>query len=558
MIIHAATSTDGYKISHGSMYPKGTEFVYSNLTPRGDKHYSKNATKFYDGKLVWVGAQGAIKEILEIWDKFFSSEKCQVIDRYSQRLQGYLGGFDPAVSQLEALHDLGYLPLEFKSLEEGSKVPMGVPVLTVTNTDPRFFWLVNYLETIISAMTWKTATAATVAAEYKAICKHYADLTGVDDFTVSVQCHDFGMRGMSGIEDAARTGFGHLTQFIGTDSLGSIDYAEDYYNEEGLIAVSVPATEHAVATSNILYNESKQELLRLDAEKEFLKELITERFPEGIISYVSDSFDFWGLVTEVLPQLKDEIRGRKASKVAPAKLVIRPDSGDPVKVITGYKIVGVEFASESDFFKYSDSNCEFQYTARGKELVKVSGEYRTFDMAYPSRYGLGEVIPEAEAKGAIQCLWDIFGGTKTSTGHKLLDSSIGLIYGDSITPERAEQILQRLMDKGFASGNVVLGVGSMSYQYHTRDTFGFAVKATHITVDGEAVPIFKLPTGDASKASAKGLLFVGELDGELSCVDDVHSAVERSSSNLLRTICKDGEWVVQTTLTKIREKLNKG
>ena len=105
-----------------------------------------------------LGAQGAIKEILEIWDKFFSAEKCQVIDRYSQRLQGYLGGFDPAVSQLEALHDLGYLPLEFKSLEEGSKVPMGVPVLTVTNTDPRFFWLVNYLETIISAMTWKTAT----------------------------------------------------------------------------------------------------------------------------------------------------------------------------------------------------------------------------------------------------------------------------------------------------------------------------------------------------------------------------------------------------------------
>ena len=171
---------------------------------------------------------------------------------------------------------------------------------------------------------------------------------------------------------------------------------------------------------------------------------------------------------------------------------------------------------------------------------------------------LNTEITEAEAKGAVQCLWDIFGGTETETGYKLLDSHIGLIYGDSITPERAEQILHRLMEKGFASGNVVLGVGSMSYQFHTRDTFGFAVKATHITVDGESVPIFKLPTGDASKASAKGLLFVGEHNGELSCVDNVHSDVELSPSNLLRTICKDGEWVVQTTLTKIRDKLNKG
>ena len=105
-------------------------------------------------------------------------------------------------------------------------------------------------------------------------------------------------------------------------------------------------------------------------------------------------------------------------------------------------------------------------------------------------------------------MWDIFGGTETSTGHKLLDSSIGLIYGDSITPERTDQILQRLMDKGFATGNVVLGVGSMSYQYHTRDTLVFTVKATHIIVNDKSVPIFKLPTGDATKASAKGLLFV--------------------------------------------------
>ena len=322
-------------------------------------------------------------------------------------------------------------------------------------------------------MTWKTATAATVA-EYKAICEHYAKLTGIDDSFVGVQCHDFSMRGMSGVEDAARTGFGHLTQFIGTDSLVSIDYAEDYYNAKELIAISVPATEHAVATSNILFNEtmSPNILTRLGAEKDFLEELITERFPEGIISYVSDSFDFWGLVTKVLPLLKDEIRGRKPSKVAPAKLVIRPDSGDPVKVITGYKVYPGDFSSVDKFYSLTDGDSALQSKLMKYELVRVAGEYRTFDMVDPSRMGLGLPVSEPEALGAIQCLWDIFGGEVTDKGFRVLDSSIGLIYGDSITPPRAEQILQRLMDKGFASGNVVLGVGSMSYQFHTRDTFG--------------------------------------------------------------------------------------
>lgn len=532
MKIHAATSTDGYKLSHGSMYPHGTEYVYSNLTPRGDKHYAKNATPFYDGKLVWIGAQGAISEIVDIWDNFFKSDKELVISRFAKRLQGYLGGFDPAVKQMEALHDLGYLPLQFKSLPEGSKVPMGVPVLTVTNTHPDFFWLTNYLETSISAMTWKMATAATVAAEYKAICKHYGEKTGVDDFTISVQCHDFSMRGMSGIEDAARTGFAHLTQFIGTDSLPAMDYADDYYGgSDNILAISVPATEHAVATSNILFNESGQPkvLTRLGAEMEFMQDLIANRFPTGIISYVADSYDFWSVVTQILPKLKSEILARQASEVAPAKLVIRPDSGDPVKVITGYS---------------------------AGEFIEKNGKYYEY-FVNNGINSIGEELQECQVKGAVECLWEIFGGTETSTGHKLLDSHIGLIYGDSITPMRAMQILERLDKKGFASGNVVLGVGSMSYQFHTRDTFGFAVKATHITVNGKGVDIFKLPMGDASKASAKGLLYVGSQEvGELFLVDSVSPESESNDSNMLQTVYNNGSWVKKTTLDEIRSLLD--
>lgn len=507
MKLNAATLTDGYKIGHGTMYADGTEKVYSNLTPRHDKIYRRNCTEFYDGNLVFVGAQGAIQEIKEMWDEsFFKKDKEKVVSKFAARMAGYLGGEVAATQQLSELHDLGYLPLEFKSLPEGSLVPMGIPVITVTNTVPSAFWLVNYLETVISDLTWKTATNATIAREYKKICQHFAEITGTDDFSVSIQCHDFSMRGMSGPEDAARAGFAHLTSFIGTDTLPAMDYAEDYYDAEGMIAISVPATEHAVATNNILSIEKSLNhdmASRLEAEQLFMQDLITRKFPTGIVSYVADSFDFWSVLTDILPNLKDVILSREAAGVAPGKLVIRPDSGDPVLVVCG------------------DPAAE---------------------------------VGSPEHKGAIECLWETFGGTLTDKGYKLLDSHIGLIYGDSITTKRALEILSRLEQKGFASGNVVFGVGSYTYQCNTRDTFGFAVKATYSVVEGKAVNIYKDPKTDSKKKSAKGLLKVGFVNDRLELFDQVSQQEEKTGE--LQTIFKDGKMFNRTTLDEIRARLS--
>lgn len=513
MKLRSATTTDGYKISHGGMYADGTTKVYSNLTPRSDKIYLRNCTKFYDGKLVFVGAQGAVQEIKEMWDEFFALPVEEVTGRFTQRMDMYVGGADNAVKQLRELYELGYLPLEIKTLPEGSKVKMGIPVLTITNTLPKFYWLTNYLETVLSDLTWKTATNATIAAEYKAICQHYAEMTGTDDFSVSIQCHDFSMRGMSGPEDAARAGFAHLTSFIGTDTLPAMDYAEDYYDADpnSLIAISVPATEHAVATSNILGMRQRfaqksegNSMSLLVAEQLFMKDLITRKFPTGIVSYVADSFDFWAVLTDVLPALKDVILSREDSAVAPGKLVIRPDSGDPVEVVCG-----------------------------DEDAPVGSPEY----------------------KGAVQVLWETFGGTETDKGYKMLDSHIGLIYGDSITTKRAEEILNRLADKGFASGNIVFGVGSYTYQCNTRDTFGFAVKATYTEVNGEGIAIFKDPKTDNKKKSAKGLLSVREVEGELVLYDDISKTAEVEDDNMLQTIFKDGEFVRRTSLEEIRTRV---
>lgn len=541
MNLFAPFNSDGYKLGHAAMYAQGTESVYSNLTPRSDRLYrckkhpltgetTPNCTRYYDGKLVVVGCQGAIIEVVENWNKFFDMDKGIAIARFKLLCDNYLGPNIVSVDELSKLHDLGFLPLEIKTLDEGSKVNMGIPVLTITNTIAHAYWLVNFLETTISNLTWKTATSATIATEYRAMLKDFAIRTGTPLEIVDVQAHDFSARGMSGPEDAARTGFGPLAAGnLGTDSLGAVLYAQEYYGGGEFVGCSVPATEHAVATSNILRIESEltsgsyhfvdnehgeifskmvanSEDLRLIAEVMFLYELML-RFPTGILSYVTDSFDFWAMISQGLPYLKDVIMRREGNGITPGKLVIRPDSGDPADVICGL----------TDF------------------------EGRTN-------------VSEAEFNGAIRTLAGIFGTTNTETGHCMLDEHIGLIYGDSITTQRCLDILERLDKMGYASGNVMFGVGSYTFQCVTRDTFAFAVKATNTVVNGKSIAIFKDPKTDSKKKSAKGLLCVGYDDsGELVLSDDV--SPEEEATGLLIRRFYNGQFFNMTTVDEIRARL---
>lgn len=587
-------ATDGYKLGHGQMYRKGTTTVGSNLTPRTDKIHRRNCTAFYDGKLVWVGGQAAVQELHENWERtFFTQPKAQVMEEYAEFLLGYLGRELPTVQQMEDLYDLGYLPLEFRSLPEGSLVPMGIPVMTITNTLDPFYWLVNYHETPLSTSTWKTATNATIAREYRKICEHYTKLTGCyDAFTVSVMCHDFSMRGMSGIEDAARSGIGHLTQFIGTDTLPAITFAKRYYDATGLIGISVPATEHAVTSNNILsilaeleersyqfINEEQKKIftqmsidnqeLRLIAEVMFVYVLITQIVPNGIVSNVSDTYDFWGMLSRGYPYLKDVIMKREGFGPQPGKLVVRPDSGDPVEVICGKPInkLDYEVTSQDD---WEETVCDIGH-ALVQELAdeeeteffiqdldgviiraKVSA-YLEYDNSVSCQY-IGHSLAErsAEEKGAIEVLFETFGGTVTDTGHKLLDSHIGLIYGDSITSNRALEILKRLAEKGFAAANVVFGIGSYTYQCNTRDTFGFAVKATNSIINEQEVAIYKDPKTDSKKKSAKGRLSVLEIEGEFKLYDEVSKTAEMEDDNLLKVFYRDGVFLSRVTLDEIR------
>lgn len=506
MKLNPTLMADFYKISHKEQYPEGIERVYSVWTPRSGKH-APNIKE-----VVAFGFQGFIKELQENFqENFFDKDKAEVIADYSRVVKFCLGVANPETNHLEELHDLGYLPLEIKALDEGTLVPYRVPMLTIENTDDRFFWLTNYIETMASANLWKPCTAASTARVYRQVMDKYALETTGSTEGVEFQGHDFSMRGLSGVEDAARTGLGHLLSFVGTDTIPAIQYAEQYYGanvESELVGCSVNATEHSVMCAG-----GKED------ERETYRRLIEDTYPTGIVSIVSDTWDLWNTLDTIIPSLKDSILKRDGGADSLDKVVIRPDSGDPADILCG----------------------------DGKSTRVETGWNEYEEQRSPAN------------KGVVELLWDTFGGTVNEQGYKVLNPAVGAIYGDAITIERCTDICERLKAKGFASTNVVYGIGSYTYQYQTRDSLGFAMKATSVTINGEEKAIFKDPvTDDGTKKSAKGRVKVyrDARTGEMNYSDESCSKNIGDGDDLLNTVFLNGKLVKETTLVEIRGRLN--
>lgn len=489
--------TDGYKLDHRRQYPEGTQYVYSNWTPRSCQYFPEAE----EGAVVF-GIQYFIKEYLmkQFQEDFFDKPKEIAVSEFKRRVDTFLGPNGVGTKHIEDLHDLGYLPIRIKALPEGTLCPIRVPALTFINTNPNFFWLTNYFETLISTTLWLPMTSATTARLYKKELVRHAQLTGFDKcVNLDFLCHDFSMRGMAGVEASVMSGMAHMTSFCGSETIPAIAALEEYYNadaEKELIAATIPATEHSVMCAG-----GKED------ELETFRRLITEVYPTGFVSIVSDTWDFWKVMTEYLPKLKDEILARDG------RLVIRPDSGDPVHIIAGYR--------SDDFDTWQEEH----------------------DM------------PTGEYYGAYQVLWDIFGGTINEKGYKVLNPKVGLIYGDSITLERQKEIYKRLEEKGFAATNLVLGVGSFTYQFKSRDSLGFAMKATWCQVNGEEREIFKDPkTDEGTKKSLKGLICVQGEPNKYVAIDQVSKDME--SSSYLQTVFEDGKLITDWSLSEIRENVN--
>lgn len=550
---------DAYKADHVTQYIDGTEEIYSNMTPRSNK-YAKSLSPHMSDKVVHFNLQGLlIAYVTAMNEQFFNLPKDVAINQYRRRMDKVFGKGVINTKHIENLHDLGYLPLFIKSLPEGSLVNMKIPVMTIRNTLPEFSWMVNHIESMLSNMLWKSSTVATISYSFKRLLYSYAVRTGTDLASVDYQLHDFSYRGTTGTDDACFVGAGHLTSFLGSDTIPASEYIEDYYcfteeDKDVSYSSSIPATEHSVMSLGIGHYQGKDtsRQSQLDAERELFKELLTVKYPTGPLAIVSDTFNLWDVLTKVVPSLKDEILARENGK-----LVCRPDSGDPVKIITGYRVYECD-STTSGMTKYSIIGAMSGITKSHYEAIKMNGLYWKIDK-------LDEQLTEEEIKGGVELLWETFGGT-LQTGscgkeYKLLDSHIGMIYGDSITLERADQILTRLADKGFASGNVVLGVGSFSYQMLSRDTYGYAMKATNAVVRDSGIALFKDPiTDNGVKKSAQGLLRVEKVSDNspegYSYVVYEKQTEEQEKQGELKPIFKDGQFVNLTSFQQVKDNIS--
>lgn len=325
---------DYYKISHKPMLPKGMQYQYNNFVPRSNKYL-----KEYDSVVVF-GVERTWQEIVDKFQKDLFSltpiEKEILLGEYQNFVQDTLGLEFYDVSHWDELYQLGYLPCKCRAIQENTTIPFGTPFFTIENTNPKFVWLIGWLETIISAEMWKKITVNTVVKKgYYDPCLKYSDLTCDNNDHVPFQCHDFSARGQANIQDAINNGLAHLNWFDGTDNVPAMKKS----GKTGIC--SIPATEHSIMCS---YEK--------DNELELFKKIITEIVPTGLVSIVSDTWDYWKVLTEYLPLLDTEILSRDG------KVVIRPDSGNPVHIICG------------------DPNA----------------------------------TTEHERKGSIEVLWDLFGG----------------------------------------------------------------------------------------------------------------------------------------------------
>lgn len=466
--------TDFYKVGHKDQYPEGTSLVFSNLTARSSRVPGADGVVFF-------GLQAFLQE-LNMDAKEFFRNSLYWLDQYSDVVEH--AGLPVDTSHWRALADLGYLPIEIRAVPEGTLVPIGAPMLTIHNTNPDFFWLTNYLETLMSAELWQPITSATTARRYRQILESAAKRSGMDPAFVDWQGHDFSFRGMAGSHAAVKSGMAHLFFFRGTDTIPAIQGLRDSYRARGFIGGSVPATEHSVMCAG-----------GEDGEFETFKRLITETYPTGIVSIVSDTWDLWTVLTDYLPRLKDEILARDG------KVVIRPDSGDPVKIICG------------------DPDAPYNTAAR---------------------------------VGAYRLLFEVFRGERNDKGRYALNPKVGLIYGDSITPERAETITSELEQMGFEP-SVVFGIGSYTYQHVTRDTYGMAMKATYVEVNGVGRPIFKNPKTGPEKKSHRGLLALFDADdGGVYTMENATWDMVNSPGNLLRPVYRDGMLLVEEDFETIR------
>lgn len=479
---------DFYKAVHAEMLPKGITKSVSYYTPRMSR------VKRWD-KVVMFGLQGFIKTYLIDYfnEYFFKRPFADVMFEYKRVMDASLGEDTYNIGKIINLHKLGYLPIEIVALPEGTLVPIHCPMFGITNTHPDFAWLPQSLESLISAETWHPQLAATVGYTYRQIVNHYYDKTCDDNVSRARALGAFDFRGEECLESAVKAGAGWCLSHLNTATVPVIPYLEQNYNcdcTKEPVAFGSPSTEHSVMCSNYAVDGDEITLLR---------RLLTEIYPNTSFSAVLDSYDYWNIIDNVLPQLKKEIMEHNGC------MLMRGDSGDCVEVVT------------KTVFKLWE---HFGGTINSKG-------YKVLDPHVKAIYGDSITVQRCEE-----------------------------IY--KILMENGFACSNVALGVGSFSFQCIEEDGEL--KPFTRDTFSSCIKATYCEIDGKPTPIFKNPKDGGFKKSQKGccsvfkqgfdpMSFVDGLTWEEACADPM---------NMLETVFKDGKLTKVQSLAKIRQLLHNG
>lgn len=476
---------DFYKAVHAEMLPKGITKSVSYYTPRMSR------VKRWD-KVVMFGLQGFIKTYLIDYfnEHFFGKSITDAMFEYKRIMDASLGEDTYNIGKIIDLHKLGYLPIEIVALPEGTLVPIHCPMFGITNTHPDFAWLPQSLESLISAETWHPQLAATVGYTYRQIVNHYYDKTCDDSVSKARALGAFDFRGEECLESAIKAGAGWCLSFLNTATVPVIPYLEENYKcdcTKEPVAFGSPSTEHSVMCSNFAVDGDEITLLR---------RLLTEIYPNASFSAVLDSYDYWNIIDNVLPQLKKEIMEHNGC------MLMRGDSGDCVEVVT------------KTVFKLWE---HFGGTVNSKG-------YKVLDPHIKAIYGDSITVQRCEE-----------------------------IY--KILEENGFACSNVALGVGSFSFQCIEEDGEL--KPFTRDTFSSCIKATYCEINGEPTPIFKNPKDGGFKKSQKGCCMVWEINDEIHFSDGL-TWEEASKLNMLKTVFKDGVLTKEQSLQEIRERLHGG
>lgn len=510
--------TDSYKMTHYLLLPDGLEEAYAYLESRGgEMPYS-----------VMFGLQYYIKKYLA--GVRITPEKIE--EARQKNIEHF--GFDCFNADMWyhiwEKHG-GKLPLEIKAIPEGTPVAVKNIMMSIRNTDTtpdKCAPLTNITETLLLKL-WAPNTIATYARIVRTLIMKYHQLSSdAPQYLINFMHHDFGYRGVSSEETARILGAAALScGFLGTDTMGALVFAEDYYNEK-CAGFSVIASEHSVHCS---FGPREHEIDSYRNAIQKVKEKCADVNPASgviILSLVSDTYNIYNVVKKILPQLKDEFIGWTNNHGIPLKIVVRPDSGDPAMVLFGHNYNG-----------------EKSYSTKTLNMIEAIAK----DME----------ISDVEAaklvnKGVIQILFDEFGYTTNSKGFKVLHPQIGVLQGDGVSMKMMVRMYKIMIKLKIDIMNLVFGSGGKYLQAHDRDEQKYATKVIHVIINGKGISVQKNPITDLGKQSKKGyqkLVRTGPTWKDYITLGQDDEGYEQAE-DVLVTVFLNGEMLVEYDFSDVR------